>query len=336
MRRTRVAPAHDRAPRSRRLPVDGDDPGRPRPRASADGHRRRRRGDRRRHARSSPWRPSPRARVRPWPCWSTTSSGAGSAATPPPRSPRCRAPRSRSCAIATPQRSRAPTPQGNLAAVETVARLVEDLGIECEAHRRTAITFATDTQERSAIEQEAEAAREAGLPVTLVEDVPVPHPGGGGRLARGAARDPSAPVPAGARARVDRRRAVASSSAPRPARVSERGGPVVHTEGGPGGPRARRRRGHAHAVPRPRPVLQPPVADALVLHRGPRGARRAHRDDDQRRSTDAVAASRPGGGRRAAARRRGRGRTRPARTTTPGAAMRRWRPTRASSSARRT
>src|SRR5215211_6526920 len=53
--------------------------------------------------------------------------------------------------------------QGNLAAVETVARLIDELGIDCDAHRRTAMTFVTDGRQASVIEEEADAARQAGL-----------------------------------------------------------------------------------------------------------------------------------------------------------------------------
>src|SRR5215212_7101032 len=66
--------------------------------------------------------------------------------------------------------------QGNRAAVETVARLIDELGIDCDAHRRTAITFAATRDAAAQIEAEAEAAAEAGLPATMTEDVPVPYP----------------------------------------------------------------------------------------------------------------------------------------------------------------
>jgi glycine/D-amino acid oxidase-like deaminating enzyme len=66
--------------------------------------------------------------------------------------------------------------QGNLAAVETVARLIDELGIDCDAHRRTAITFATAADTAAQIEEEAEAAVEAGLPATTTGDVPLPYP----------------------------------------------------------------------------------------------------------------------------------------------------------------
>jgi glycine/D-amino acid oxidase-like deaminating enzyme len=66
--------------------------------------------------------------------------------------------------------------QGNLAAVETVARLIDELGIECDAHRRTAMTFVTDGRQASVIEEEADAARQAGLEVTLSSAAPLPYP----------------------------------------------------------------------------------------------------------------------------------------------------------------
>ena len=66
--------------------------------------------------------------------------------------------------------------QGNRAAVETVARLIEELGIDCDHHRRAAITFVRDPGGRSAVEDEADAAREAGLDVVLTADAPLPHP----------------------------------------------------------------------------------------------------------------------------------------------------------------
>jgi glycine/D-amino acid oxidase-like deaminating enzyme len=120
---------------------------------------------------------------------------------------------------------------GNLAAVETVARLIEELGIDCDAHRRTAITFATDPQARSTIEEEAEAAREAGLPVTLVEDVPVPHPVAAGvSLAEQLEIHPRRYLLGLARALTDAGGRIHERTTAR--KVSERGGTVVHTGDG--------------------------------------------------------------------------------------------------------
>ena len=120
---------------------------------------------------------------------------------------------------------------GNLAAVETVARLIDELGIQCDAHRRTAITFATDARERPAIEEEAEAAREAGLPVTLVEDVPVPHAVAAGvSLAEQLEIHPRRYLLGLARALTDAGGRIFEHTTARS--VSERGGTIVRTEGG--------------------------------------------------------------------------------------------------------
>ncbi|HEU4656239.1 MAG TPA: FAD-dependent oxidoreductase [Capillimicrobium sp.] len=66
--------------------------------------------------------------------------------------------------------------QGNSAAIATVARLARELEIECDLAERPAYTYAGDDGERSTVEQEVEAAREAGLDAALVTDAPLPHP----------------------------------------------------------------------------------------------------------------------------------------------------------------
>jgi len=55
---------------------------------------------------------------------------------------------------------------GNTAAVERVAALVSELGVDCDLRRMPAYTFAFDEGELDAVEQEAEAAARAGLPVS--------------------------------------------------------------------------------------------------------------------------------------------------------------------------
>ncbi|MFE2755698.1 FAD-dependent oxidoreductase [Actinosynnema sp. NPDC059335] len=55
---------------------------------------------------------------------------------------------------------------GNLAAVERVAALVSELGIDCDLRRMPAYTYAFDESELPSVEQEAAAAAKAGLPVT--------------------------------------------------------------------------------------------------------------------------------------------------------------------------
>ena len=54
---------------------------------------------------------------------------------------------------------------GNMAAVERLASLVSELGVDCDLRRLPAYTFAFDDRELPAVEQEAEAAAKAGLPV---------------------------------------------------------------------------------------------------------------------------------------------------------------------------
>ncbi|MFD1146189.1 FAD-dependent oxidoreductase [Saccharothrix hoggarensis] len=55
---------------------------------------------------------------------------------------------------------------GNVAAVERVAALASEEGVECELRRMPAYTFAFDESELSSIEEEATAAIKAGLPVS--------------------------------------------------------------------------------------------------------------------------------------------------------------------------
>jgi len=62
----------------------------------------------------------------------------------------------------------------SLAGVEMVATLVAELGIDCDLRRRTAYTLALDDSELSAVEQEADAARDAGLPVDTTAEVDLP------------------------------------------------------------------------------------------------------------------------------------------------------------------
>src|SRR5205823_14476783 len=52
-------------------------------------------------------------------------------------------------------------------------------GIDCDLERRPALTYAASDAERPAIEQEHEAAREAGLRATLVERVDLSFPTSG-------------------------------------------------------------------------------------------------------------------------------------------------------------
>jgi len=63
----------------------------------------------------------------------------------------------------------------SLAGVEVLARIVEDERIACDLERRSACTFAMTPDERQAVLDEADAAREAGLDIGVDEpDVPFP------------------------------------------------------------------------------------------------------------------------------------------------------------------
>jgi glycine/D-amino acid oxidase-like deaminating enzyme/nitrite reductase/ring-hydroxylating ferredoxin subunit len=64
--------------------------------------------------------------------------------------------------------------EASLAGVERVAALAAEEAIECDIGRRNAFTYAAEQSERRAIEEEAEAARGAGLPVELVDSPDVP------------------------------------------------------------------------------------------------------------------------------------------------------------------
>jgi len=66
--------------------------------------------------------------------------------------------------------------EASLAAVDRVAELVEELGIDCDLARRPAFTYAAAPGERSSLENEQGAAAEAGLPVRLVESPDLPYP----------------------------------------------------------------------------------------------------------------------------------------------------------------
>jgi len=65
--------------------------------------------------------------------------------------------------------------EASLAGVELVAELAADEGIKCDLERRPAFTYAAEEGERSAVESEHDAARDAGLPVSLVDQADLPY-----------------------------------------------------------------------------------------------------------------------------------------------------------------
>jgi glycine/D-amino acid oxidase-like deaminating enzyme/nitrite reductase/ring-hydroxylating ferredoxin subunit len=60
--------------------------------------------------------------------------------------------------------------------VELVSEIAEELGIDCALRRRAAFTVAAEQGELRTVEQEADAAREAGLPVEWTDQVDLPYP----------------------------------------------------------------------------------------------------------------------------------------------------------------
>ena len=65
--------------------------------------------------------------------------------------------------------------QANQQAIERIAQLVEEEGIECEFERKANYVYAELGGDRSELEHEVDAARQAGLAVTLVEETPLPY-----------------------------------------------------------------------------------------------------------------------------------------------------------------
>ena len=66
--------------------------------------------------------------------------------------------------------------QANLAAIERIAQFVEEDGIDCDFERKANYAYAEDDQQARQVEQEVEAERAAGLPVSLVRETPLPYP----------------------------------------------------------------------------------------------------------------------------------------------------------------
>jgi glycine/D-amino acid oxidase-like deaminating enzyme/nitrite reductase/ring-hydroxylating ferredoxin subunit len=62
----------------------------------------------------------------------------------------------------------------SVAGLEMIAELVGSEKIDCRLERRAAVTFAADPDERSAVEDEHDAASEAGLGTTFGEEVDLP------------------------------------------------------------------------------------------------------------------------------------------------------------------
>jgi glycine/D-amino acid oxidase-like deaminating enzyme/nitrite reductase/ring-hydroxylating ferredoxin subunit len=66
--------------------------------------------------------------------------------------------------------------KANEAALRWIAERVERDGIECDFRRQPNYVYLSEGSGRGPLEREVEAAREAGLPATLVEESPLPYP----------------------------------------------------------------------------------------------------------------------------------------------------------------
>jgi glycine/D-amino acid oxidase-like deaminating enzyme/nitrite reductase/ring-hydroxylating ferredoxin subunit len=65
--------------------------------------------------------------------------------------------------------------EANQGALEFIAQLVEDESLDCEFERKPNYVYCESTDERAKIEQEVEAAKQAGLAAKLVEETPLPY-----------------------------------------------------------------------------------------------------------------------------------------------------------------
>ncbi len=64
--------------------------------------------------------------------------------------------------------------QNNLKAVETISNLVSEYDIDCDFHRTPCYIYTESEEEAGIYKSEAEVAPEFGLPVSYVEDIPLP------------------------------------------------------------------------------------------------------------------------------------------------------------------
>jgi glycine/D-amino acid oxidase-like deaminating enzyme/nitrite reductase/ring-hydroxylating ferredoxin subunit len=64
--------------------------------------------------------------------------------------------------------------QANVAALERIAQFVSEDAIDCDFERKPNYVFAEDDEQARQVEREVEVEREAGLPVSLVRESPLP------------------------------------------------------------------------------------------------------------------------------------------------------------------
>ena len=64
--------------------------------------------------------------------------------------------------------------EANQGALERIAQFVEEDGIDCDFERKPNYAYAEDDEQAKQVEREVEVEREAGLPVALVRETPLP------------------------------------------------------------------------------------------------------------------------------------------------------------------
>src|SRR3954447_2983490 len=115
--------------------------------------------------------------------------------------------------------------------LEQIASLVQELGIDCGFRRRSAYTYATSDDTAKQVTDEVEAAREAGLAAVEVAETPLPYSVVKAvRLDDQAEFDARAYVLGLAREFTARGGRIFEHTVAK--RVTERGGPAVHTPAG--------------------------------------------------------------------------------------------------------
>jgi glycine/D-amino acid oxidase-like deaminating enzyme/nitrite reductase/ring-hydroxylating ferredoxin subunit len=66
--------------------------------------------------------------------------------------------------------------EANEAGIARVFELAEELSIDCDLHRKVNYTYAEDSSDVDAVREEAEVARELGLPASYVDELDLPFP----------------------------------------------------------------------------------------------------------------------------------------------------------------
>ncbi|HEU4942451.1 MAG TPA: FAD-dependent oxidoreductase [Gaiellaceae bacterium] len=66
--------------------------------------------------------------------------------------------------------------EANQAALERIAELVDEDGIDCDFERRPNYVYAEDEEQAARVKEEVEVEHAAGLPATLVRETPLPYP----------------------------------------------------------------------------------------------------------------------------------------------------------------